>query len=94
MPRRPSSRTATRTACAPRTSIASWTRSRASSRSRAIRGLRAIKPGDHPKALVETLSEDLLETFRAARLLDAYDVYQHLMDYWAGIMQDDVYCLK
>jgi len=31
--------------------------------------------------------------FRAAPLLDAYDVYQHLMDYWAKTMQDDVYLL-
>jgi type I restriction enzyme M protein len=37
-----------------------------------------------------TLSEDLLATFEKARLLDAYDVYQHLMDYWAETMQDDV----
>jgi len=55
--------------------------------------LKGIAVGDKPKALIETLSEDLLETFRAARLLDPYDVYQHLMDYWAGIMQDDVYML-
>jgi len=27
------------------------------------------------------------------RLLDPYDVYQHLMDYWAETMQDDVYML-
>ena len=26
-------------------------------------------------------------------LLDEYDVYQHLMDYWAETMQDDVYLL-
>jgi type I restriction enzyme M protein len=39
--------------------------------------------GRKPKALIETLSEDLLATFEKARLLDAYDVYQHLMDYWA-----------
>jgi len=57
------------------------------------RRLRGIKPGDHPKALIETLSEDLLDTFLAAKLLDAYDVYQHLMDYWAEAMQDDVYLL-
>ena len=44
-----------------------------------------------PKALIETIAEDLLATFRAAPLLDAYDVYQHLMDYWAEIMQDDCY---
>ncbi len=25
------------------------------------------------------------------RLINAYDVYQHLMDYWSEVMQDDVY---
>ena len=55
--------------------------------------LAAIAKGDHPKALIETLSEDLLATFDKARLLDAYDVYQHLMDYWAATMQDDVYLI-
>jgi type I restriction enzyme M protein len=53
--------------------------------------LKAIAVGDKPKTLIETLSEDLLGTFRCARLLDAYDVYQHLMNYWAETMQDDVY---
>src|SRR5262245_5510654 len=55
--------------------------------------LKAITIGDKPKALIESLSEDLLDTFRAARLLDPYDVYQHLLDYWAEAMQDDVYLL-
>ena len=55
--------------------------------------LKSVSIGDKPKALVETLSEDLLETFRKARLVDAYDVYQHLMDYWLDIMQDDVYMI-
>ena len=53
----------------------------------------AIAPGEHPKAVIETLSEALLDTFRAAPLLDPYDVYQHLMDYWAETLQDDVYQL-
>lgn len=47
----------------------------------------------HPKELIETVSETLLATFQAAPLLDAYDVYQHLMDYWAETMQDDVYLI-
>jgi type I restriction enzyme M protein len=47
----------------------------------------------HPKALIETIAEDLLATFRKAPLLDAYDVYQHLMDYWAETMQDDAYLI-
>ena len=118
--------------------------------------LTGIQPGDRPKALVETLSESLLETFRrnakpqlgAAQshaelglgapsgatpsprlatgtpspslatgtpspslatgapspslatktpkpqpLIDPYAVYQHLMDYWAETMQDDVWMI-
>ena len=47
----------------------------------------------HPKALIETIAEDLLAAFRKARLLDAYDIYQHLMDYWAETMQDDAYLI-
>ncbi|MGN8084873.1 type I restriction-modification system subunit M [Ralstonia sp. 22086] len=49
--------------------------------------------GGHPKALIETISESLLDIFKAVPLLDAYDVYQHLMTYWAESMQDDVYML-
>jgi type I restriction enzyme M protein len=47
----------------------------------------------HPKALIETIAEALLAAFRQAPLLDAYDVYQHLMDYWAETMQDDAYLI-
>ena len=47
----------------------------------------------HPKALIETIAEDLLAAFRQSPLLDAYDIYQHLMDYWAETMQDDVYLI-
>ena len=55
--------------------------------------LKGFAKGGHPKALIETIAEDLLATFRAAPLLDAYDVYQHLMDYWAETMQDDCYLI-
>jgi type I restriction enzyme M protein len=47
----------------------------------------------HPKALIESISEDLLTTFEKAPLLDAYDVYQHLMDYWTETLQDDCYLI-
>ena len=47
----------------------------------------------HPKALIETIAEDLLAAFRQSPLLNAYDVYQHLMDYWAETMQDDAYLI-
>jgi type I restriction enzyme M protein len=55
--------------------------------------LKAIKPGDKPKALVEMLSEEVLAAFSKARLVDPYDVYQHLVDYWETTMQDDVYLI-
>jgi len=55
--------------------------------------LKSIAQGGKPKALIETLSEDLLKTFKKAPLLDPYDMYQHLMDYWAETMQDDVYMI-
>ncbi|MCU0698989.1 MAG: type I restriction-modification system subunit M [Myxococcaceae bacterium] len=55
--------------------------------------LMGIAKGDKPKALIDELSEGLLATFSKAKLVDAYDVYQHLMDYWATTMQDDVYLI-
>ena len=47
----------------------------------------------HPKELIETIAENLLAAFREVPLLDAYDIYQHLMDYWAESMQDDAYLI-
>jgi len=55
--------------------------------------LQGIAIGDRPKALLNILAEDLLHRFEAAPLLDAYDVYQHLQDYWYATLQDDVYQL-
>ena len=55
--------------------------------------LKGLTKETKPKALIETLSEDLLATFEKARLLDPYDIFQHLMDYWAETMQDDVYLI-
>ena len=47
----------------------------------------------HPKALIETISEDLLAAFHQSPLIDAYDIYQHLMDYWVETIQDDAYLI-
>jgi type I restriction enzyme M protein len=55
--------------------------------------LKGFDKEGHPKALITTIAEALLADFRQAPLLDAYDVYQHLMDYWADTMQDDCYLI-
>ena len=46
-----------------------------------------------PKTIIHALSEDLLVQFDDLPLLDPYDVYQKLMDYWDEVMQDDVYLI-
>lgn len=53
--------------------------------------LRDFSRDGKPKALIATVSESLLAEFKSAPLLDAYDLYQHLMDFWADTMQDDCY---
>jgi type I restriction enzyme M protein len=53
-----------------------------------------LEKGFHPKELIYTLSEDLLEKFKPVKLISPYDIYQILMDYWAQTMQDDCYMLS
>ncbi len=56
-------------------------------------GLTRFAQGGHPKELIEVLSEDLLATFARVPLLDAYDIYQHLLDQWAESIQDDCHLI-
>lgn len=47
--------------------------------------------GSHPKEIIDGASAALLESFKDNALIEAYDLYQHLMQYWNEVMQDDVY---
>lgn len=53
--------------------------------------LKSLEQGCKPKDVIWETSEDLLATFSEILLIDKYDVYQHLMNYWSEVMQDDVY---
>lgn len=55
--------------------------------------LKALNADCHPKQVIGELAEDLLAHYKNKPLIDAYDIYQHLMDYWAEIMQDDCYLI-
>ncbi|MCI0692873.1 type I restriction-modification system subunit M [candidate division KSB1 bacterium] len=55
--------------------------------------LKALKAGCHPKEVIAALAEDILAHYASKPLIDKYDVYQHLMDYWAETMQDDCYLI-
>jgi type I restriction enzyme M protein len=52
-----------------------------------------LKPGCHPRKIISDLSEDLLAHYAGKPLINNYDVYQHLMDYWVETMQDDCYLI-
>ncbi|RWR31982.1 type I restriction-modification system subunit M [Sinirhodobacter populi] len=62
-------------------------------RARSAEKLKALKAGHHPKDVIFDLSEDLLAHYTGRPLVDKYYVYQHLMDYWAEVMQDDCYLI-
>ncbi|MFM9104465.1 MAG: N-6 DNA methylase, partial [Cyanobium sp.] len=53
-----------------------------------------LERGCHPKAVIRELAEDLLREYRDLPLIDAYAVYQLLLDQWADFMQDDVYTVS
>jgi type I restriction enzyme M protein len=55
--------------------------------------LKALQAGFHPKETITQLSEDLLTHYTDKPLIAVYDIYQHLMDYWAETMQDDCYLI-
>ncbi len=56
--------------------------------------LRQLQTGCHPKEIIAVLSEDLLSHYAGKPLINQYDVYQHLMDYWEETMQDDCYLIS
>ena len=57
--------------------------------------LNALVQGFAPKILIEQLGNSLLDIFGADKsLVDAYDVYDCLMNYWGETMQDDCYIIS
>ncbi|RQT42500.1 type I restriction-modification system subunit M [Burkholderia cepacia] len=55
--------------------------------------LKRLRSGCKPKQVITELSESLLTHYQGQPLIDAYAVYQHLMDYWTQTMQDDCYLI-
>lgn len=53
--------------------------------------LKGLSIGIKPKQTIFKISEDILKTYTGKALMDKYDVYQHLMNYWNEVMQDDCY---
>ncbi len=54
----------------------------------------ALHQGVDTKKIISEASQSLLQAFQDNPLIDAYDMYQHLMTYWNETMQDDVYSIR
>ncbi len=55
--------------------------------------LKNLDKNTHPKAIIAKISNGLLVRFNDIKLIDKYDIYQHLMNYWEEIMQDDAHII-
>ncbi|NRG25598.1 N-6 DNA methylase [Bacillus circulans] len=53
-----------------------------------------INADTNPKELIRNISIKILNDFESAQLLDNYNVYDFLLNYWNEKMQDDVYIIK
>lgn len=58
------------------------------------KSLKKLDLGLHPKEEIKKLSEDLLHHYEGKALIDAYDVYQLLLNYWSTILSDDLYLIS
>ncbi|MEY2667099.1 MAG: hypothetical protein RLZZ384_1270, partial [Pseudomonadota bacterium] len=56
--------------------------------------LNSLEVGCLPRTIIDKLAETLLAHYENKPLIDKYDVYQHLMDYWDATMQDDCYLIS
>lgn len=60
-------------------------------KTKTAKSLKKLTTKIHPKEEIKKLSEDLLHHYENKPLIDAYDIYQHLMNYWSATMSDDFY---
>jgi len=53
-----------------------------------------IDEDTNPKELIKQMSDKLLVSYKKANILDNYNVYDCLLNYWNEQLQDDVYIIK
>jgi len=56
--------------------------------------LKSLEAGSQPKEVIYEISESLLQQYHNKPLISQYDMYQHLMNFWNEIMQDDCYIIS
>jgi len=56
--------------------------------------LKALGKENRPKSVIKILAENLLDKYANKLLVNKYNIYQHLLGYWNGCMQDDCYIIS
>lgn len=56
--------------------------------------LKGLEAGNQPKEVIFEVSENLLQQYNNKPLISKYGMYQHLMNFWNEIMQDDCYIIS
>jgi len=59
-----------------------------------IAKLKNIPVGINPKMFINDLGNNILSKYSTTKLINKYDVYQVLMEYWNETMQDDLYIIS
>lgn len=59
-----------------------------------IAKLKSIPLKTKPKQFIAYLGNNILAKYASAKLINKYDVYEVLMEYWNETMQDDVYMIS
>jgi type I restriction enzyme M protein len=53
----------------------------------------ALDKGIRPKNIIKYIAQTLLNAYSDKKLIDKYDIYQYLFDYWNQTIQDDCYII-
>jgi len=59
-----------------------------------VKYLKELGAGNQPKEVIYDISENLLQQYHNKSLISKYDMYQHLMNFWNEVMQDDCYIIS
>lgn len=60
----------------------------------AMPALLGVDSDTDPRMMIREIGEELLDGYAGAKMLDPYNVFDILMNYWNEGLQDDVYILK
>jgi type I restriction enzyme M protein len=56
--------------------------------------LKGLDQNCKPKKIIVQIAEQLINDYANKPLIDKYDMYQHIMNYWVATMKDDCYIIS